>query len=263
MSHQKLVYFKLVWVLSTMLSLLAGSSLLNQWVQYRLCFLLVLYIWLSQFSTKYTLPHRFLPNLWCIIISECFYKYESNLFSLSFPLPVSGFHQHSQGDLWEDPGRGVWYQQWGETLFPPLFSSSLNLAILTLLFYFLPFFPSSSLCSPRCCFSSSVCGLQRSPSPQKEGGNLPLLLLTPAKQNSLLSPALFSTRHAISLSLFLSLFLFLSPSLSLCICQLINSAHPSRSQSFGKNTNKSASLCKLHSKLTELLDMQSGRWLSS
>lgn len=28
---------------------------------------------------------------------------------------ITGIHQHSQGDLWEDSGGSVWYQQWGET----------------------------------------------------------------------------------------------------------------------------------------------------
>lgn len=48
----------------------------------------------------------------CLRESTC--KYELNLF-FSHPVSISGFHQHSQGDLWEDPGGSVWYQQWGET----------------------------------------------------------------------------------------------------------------------------------------------------
>lgn len=88
------------------------------------------------------------------------------LSSLSVSLPVStaGFHQHSQGDLWEDPGGSVWYQQWGEILcsscvgfFPPWAAFSLLCSSLS--------FPSSS----SVWFCSSVCGLPCSLSFKKKG----------------------------------------------------------------------------------------------
>ncbi len=86
----------------------------------------------------------------------------------------------------------------------------------------------------------------------------------------LLSPALFSTLFTqLSLSLFLSLSFFLSLFFSLSLsasCQLINSSHPTRSQSFSKKTNTqpaSQSVSCLSSQAVSLLSSQPDGYLLS
>lgn len=144
------------------------------------------------------------------------------LSSLSVSLPVStaGFHQHSQGDLWEDPGGSVWYQQWGEILcsscvgffFPPWAAFSLLCSSLS--------FPSSS----SVWFCSSVCGLPCSLSFKKEGEKSPplsFLWLQPSKTPSV-PPLLCSIFHTHSLHF---LVCALSLSHSLCLSLGILPAH--------------------------------------
>lgn len=165
------------------------------------------------------------------------------LSSLSVSLPVStaGFHQHSQGDLWEDPGGSVWYQQWGEILC----SSCVG-------FFFLPeppslffvlLFPSPLL--PQCGFAAVCVWFAMLPLFQKEGEKSPplsFLWLQPSKTPSV-PPLLCSIFHTHSLHfLVCALSLSQSPCLTLSVslsasCQLINSSHPTRSQSLGKKTN--------------------------
>lgn len=148
------------------------------------------------------------------------------LSSLSVSLPVStaGFHQHSQGDLWEDPGGSVWYQQWGEILC----SSCVG-------FFFLPeppslffvlLFPSPLL--PQCGFAA-VCVVCHAPSLSKRRGKKPStqLPLTAAKQNSQCSssPLLYFPHTLSSLLSLRSLPVSVSLSHSLCLSLGILPAH--------------------------------------
>lgn len=149
------------------------------------------------------------------------------LSSLSVSLPVStaGFHQHSQGDLWEDPGGSVWYQQWGEILcsscvgffFPPWAAFSLLCSSLS--------FPSSS----SVWFCSSVCVVCHAPSLSKRRGKKPStqLPLTAAKQNSQCSssPLLYFPHTLSSLLSLRSLPVSVSLSHSLCLSLGILPAH--------------------------------------
>lgn len=139
-----------------------------------------------------------------------------NWISSSFSLPgsISGFHQHSQGDLWEDPGGGVWYQQWGETrsfffLLKPLHSCSLSFSC-PLLHSLFSSFPLLFLLW----FSSSVCGLPYSLCLKRRGEKT---LLSASFDSShaklpafLFSPALFSTRSLFTPQLCLTLSLSLT-----------------------------------------------------
>lgn len=144
------------------------------------------------------------------------------LSSLSVSLPVStaGFHQHSQGDLWEDPGGSVWYQQWGEILC----SSCVG-------FFFLPeppslffvlLFPSPLL--PQCGFAAVCVWFAMLPLFQKEGEKSPplsFLWLQPSKTPSV-PPLLCSIFHTHSLHF---LVCALSLSHSLCLSLGILPAH--------------------------------------
>lgn len=147
-------------------------------------------------------------------------KCELYLFFLTSCL-MSGFHQHSQGDLWEDPGGSVWYQQRGETpYFSFLFLCSLYISCPLTQSLFLYF----------SCGSTAVCMVflkRQEKTPDSfdfSQMNLPVFQFCLLYFPVVLSPSSHYSELYVALSLWAS-------------CQLINSSHPTRSQSYRKKTN--------------------------
>lgn len=115
---------------------------------------------LNNRSTDRKINNVFCIPKWCVGFFFCtnifwalYSRSQETNINQILPVSISGFHQHSQGDLWEDPGGSVWYQQWGETCCSLFFPLPPSLLIVL----FSPPFPPQ-------CFFPTVCVVCHAPS---------------------------------------------------------------------------------------------------